>query len=62
MRKLTGKGKDNIKVGNHSFTNMISKAASMNRGDDKVRTLKMDLKLRDQKKKFCTYIDGFITI
>ena len=25
MKKLTGKGKDNIKVGNHPLTNMISK-------------------------------------
>ena len=25
MRKLTGKGKYNIKVGNHLLTNMISK-------------------------------------
>jgi len=25
MRKFTGKGKDNTKVGNHPLTNMISK-------------------------------------
>ena len=29
MKKLTGKGKDNIKVGNHILTNMISKLANM---------------------------------
>ena len=46
MKKLTGKGKDNIKVGNHPLTNMISKSASMTRGEDKCRTLKMHLKLR----------------
>ena len=49
MKKLTGKGKDNIKVGNHPLTNMISKLASMRRGEDKCRTLKMHLKLRDQQ-------------
>ena len=34
MRKLTGKGKDNIKVGNHPFKN-ISILAIMRRGEDK---------------------------
>ena len=38
MKKLTGKGKDNIKVGNHPLTNMISKLASMRIGEDKCRT------------------------
>ena len=32
MKKLTGKGKDNLKVGNRPLTNMISKLASMRRG------------------------------
>ena len=32
MRKLTGKGKDNIKVGNHPVMNMISDVASTRRG------------------------------
>ena len=49
MKKLTGKGKDNLKVGNHPFTNMVSKLASMRGGEDKCRTLKMHLKLRDQQ-------------
>ena len=31
MKKLTGKGKDNIKAGIHPLTNMISKLASMRR-------------------------------
>ena len=31
MTKLTGKGKDNIKAGNHPMTN-ISKLASIRRG------------------------------
>ena len=46
MGELTGKGKDNIKVGNQRLPNMISKLASMSR-EDKCRTLKMHLKLRD---------------
>ena len=48
MKKLTGKGEDNLKVGNHPTTNMISKLASMRRGEYKCRTLKMHLKLRRQ--------------
>ena len=59
MKKLTGKGKDNLKVVNHPLTNMISKLASMRRGEDKCRTLKMHLKLR---KPACTHIDGYIKI
>ena len=47
MKKL--KGKDNIKVGNHPLTNMISKLASMRRGEDKCKTIKMHLTLRDQQ-------------
>ena len=49
MKKLTGKGKDNIKIGNHLLTNIISKLASMRRGEDKGRTLIMHLKLRGQQ-------------
>ena len=45
MKKLIDKGKDNLKVGNHPLSN-ISKLASMRRGEDKCRTLKMHLKLR----------------
>ena len=48
MKKLTCIGKDNIKLGNHPIINMISKLASMRRGDDKCTTLKMHLKLRDK--------------
>ena len=32
---LTGKGKDNLRVGNHPLTNMISKLASMKKGENK---------------------------
>lgn len=51
MRKLTCKGKNNIKVENHSLTNMISKLASMRKGKEKCRTLKIHFKLRDQQPK-----------
>ena len=43
MRKLTGKGKDNIKGGNHPLTDMILKLATMRRGEDNCRTSKMHL-------------------
>ena len=48
MKKLIGKGKDNIKVGNHPLTNRISKLARMRGGEDKCITMKVHLKLRDQ--------------
>ena len=32
---LTGKGKDNLKVGNHPLTSMMSKLVSKRRGEDK---------------------------
>ena len=43
MKKLTGKGKDNTKVGNHPRRNIISKLASLRRGEKKCRTLKVHL-------------------
>ena len=46
MKKLPGKCKDNLKVGNYPLTNMISKVPSIRRGEDKCRTLKIRLKLR----------------
>ena len=55
MRKLTGKWEDNIKVGNHPLTNMLSKLARMRRGEDKGRTLKIHLKLRDKQPKQILY-------
>ena len=55
MKKPTGKGKDNIKVENHPFINMISKLASMTTGWDKYGTLKMCLKLREQQPKTILY-------
>ena len=49
MQKLTGKGKGNVKVVNHTLINMVSKLASMERGEDKCTTLKINLKLRDKQ-------------
>ena len=39
MWKLTGKGKDNIKVEHHQLTNNISKLASMRRGEEKMQNI-----------------------
>ena len=55
-RKLTGKCKHKINVGNHPLKNMISKLASMRRGEDKGRILKIHLKLRDQQSKSIPYL------
>ena len=46
MKKHNGKVNDNLKLGSNQLTNMISKLASMRRGESKCRTLKMHLKLR----------------
>ena len=46
MGKLTGKGKYTVKVGNHPYTNMISKQATMRRGEYKCRKEERYLKLR----------------
>ena len=55
MKKLTGKGKDNLKVGNHPLTNMVSELASMRKGGDKCRTLKIRLKLINQQSEIILY-------
>ena len=39
MGKLTSKGKHTVKVGNHPYTNIISKHAIMRRGEYKCRIL-----------------------
>ena len=39
MGKLTGKGKHNAKVRNHTHTNMISKPAIVRKGEYKYRIL-----------------------
>ena len=56
MRKLTCKGKYMVKVGNHPHINMISKPATMRRGDYKCRKWELHLKLRDQQFKTTLYI------
>ena len=57
---LTGKGKDNIKLGISSLITMTSKLASMRRGEDKCRTLIFFKKLRDQQPETtCTHIDSY---
>ena len=60
MKKLTGKGKDNIKVGNHPLTNMISKLADMRRGEDKCRTLKIHSKIKEPQPKTFLYMHGWL--
>ena len=54
MRKLTSKDKDNIKVENHPLTNMVTKLARMRR-EDKCRTLKIHLKIREPQPKTIQY-------
>ena len=56
MGKLTGKGKLTVKVGNHPYTNVISKAAAVRRGKYKCRKWQLQLKLRDQPLKTTLYI------
>ena len=55
-KKLTSKGKHTVKVGNHPYTNMISKPTIMRRGECKCKILEMHLKLRDQQLKTILYI------
>ena len=47
MRWFICIGKHTVKVGNHSYTNMISKPAIVRREEYKCRILEMHLKLRD---------------
>ena len=69
MGKLTGKGKHTVKtslfVEKHSTcvykniytsTNMVSKPATVERGDCKCRILEMHLELRDQQLKTILYV------
>ena len=60
MIKLTGKDRDNIKVENHTLTKIISKLASIKSGEDKCRTPKNHVKLRDQQTKTIMYIYRFL--
>ena len=56
MRKLTGRGKLKVKVGNILHTNMMSKLAILRRGVYKCLILEMHLKLKDQQLKTLIYI------
>ena len=60
MRRLTGKGKYIIKVGNHPYTNMIPKPALVRRGGYKCRILEMHLQLTDQQLKTIVYVYRFL--
>ena len=56
MGKLTNKGKYTVKVGKHPHTNMISKPATVRRGEYKCRKWEMRLKLKDQQLKTTWYV------
>ena len=56
MGKLTSKGKHTVKVGNHPHTHMVSKPATMRRGQYKCRKWELHLKLRDEQLKTTLYI------
>ena len=56
MEKLTDKGKHTVKAGSHLHTNMISKPATVRRGEHKCRILKMHLKLKEQELKTILFI------
>ena len=49
MGKPTGKSKHTVKVGSHPHTNVVSKPATVRRGEHKCRISEMHLKLKDQK-------------
>ena len=54
MGKITSKGKHMVKVGNHSYTNMIPKLATVRRVQ--MQEQELNLKLRDQQFKTILYI------
>ena len=58
---LSGKGKNNIKAGNPPLINIISKLASMRKGEDKYRTWQMHLKLRQTTKTNSVHIEMVIS-
>ena len=61
MKKLTAKGKDNLKIGNHLLTNMTSKLASMGRKMQNIENA-FEVKETSQTKQFYTHTDGYIKI
>ena len=60
MEKLTGKRKHTVKAGNYPHTNMISKQATMRRGERKCQKEELHLKLRNQQLKTTLYIDKLL--
>ena len=60
MGKLISKVKYMIKVENYPHTNIISKPATMRRGEYKYKKLELHLKLGDQQLKTCMYIHCYI--
>ena len=63
MKKLTGKGKDNLKVGNHLLTNDI-KTSKHEKRRGQMQNIKdvCEIKETSKKKKFCTHRNGYIKI
>lgn len=61
MKKLTGKGKDNLKVGNHPLTNTIS-SKHEKRGQMQNIENAFEIKESSRTKQFWTHIDGYIKI
>ena len=55
MGKLIGESKHTIRAGNHPYTNMISKPATVRRQEYKCRKWELHLKLRDQQLKATLY-------
>ena len=55
MGNLTSKGKHTVKEGNHPHTNMISKPATIRRGEYKCRKRGLHLKFRDQQRETILY-------
>ena len=59
MEKLFSKG-NTVKVGNHPYTNMVSKPATVRRGEHKCRIFEMHLNLKDQQLKTILFINRLL--
>ena len=51
MGKIIDKGRHTVKIGNHQHINMLSKAATMKRGEYRGRKWELHLKLKEQQLK-----------
>ena len=56
MENLIGKGKYEVKVGNHLYKNMILTLAIVRRGEHKCSIFEMDFKLKDQQLKTILFV------